>query len=135
MHQAERGLFELRQGRPLYVTAPSGSSEQSGVLLATVDTLSRQTLTSLRRVDAALVRLIVTHHRARAMGLAHGDLHPATSLKLSSKTKLEQILRLCITAGNHRGLEDLEPRPATALEVGGLTLARIGRVLPAVVGV
>ena len=135
MHQAERGLFELRQGRPLYVTATSGSSEQSGVLLATVDTLSRQTLESLRRVDAASVRLVVTHHRARAMGLANGDLHQATSLKLSGETKLEQILRLCITAGNHSDLEDLDPRPATALEVGGLTLARIGRVLPAVVGV
>ena len=135
MHQAERGLFELRQGRPLYVTAPAGSSEQSGVLLATVETLSRQTLESLRSVDAALVRLIVTHHRARVMGLANGAFHQATSLKLNGKTKLEQILRLCITAGNHSDLEDLDPRPATALEVGGLTLARISRVLPAVVGV
>ena len=134
MHQAERGLFELRQGRPLYVTASTELCEQPGMLLATVDTLSRQTLESLRRVDTVPVRLAVTYHRARAMGLANGGPSQDLSLKLNVETRLEQILQLCTTAGDHSGLA-LDPRPATVPEVGGLTLARLGRVLPAVVGV
>lgn len=136
MHQAERGLFDLRQGRPLYVTGSSGSAEdeEAGVLLATVETLSRQTLESLRQLDTKPVRLAVTHHRARAMGLTNGGAPRDMSLGLNGETQPEQILRLCTAAGDSsaRG-GDL--RAATMPEVGGLTLARLGRLLPAIVGV
>jgi len=133
MHQAERGLFELRQGRPLYVTESPGGLTQPGMLLATVDTLSPKTLKCLLQVNADPLRLAVTHHRAKAMGLANDDSSEDLSLKLDSEIQLSQIFSMCTTAGKHEDFE-LDSRPASVPEVSGLTLARIGRVLPAVVG-
>ena len=137
MHEAERGLFDLRQGRPLYVTdgvAPAGRPGEAGVLLAIVETLSRRTLETLRRIDDGPVRLAVTHHRARAMGLANGGALLDMSFELNGVARLEQILRLC-TAVGIVAADQLDLRPASTPEVGGLALARLGRLLPAIVGV
>lgn len=133
MYEAERGLFDLHQGRPLYVVASSDAPGAPGVLLATVETLSRQTLDILRRLDAP-PRLAVTHHRAQAMGLVNGGPARDLSLGLNGATRPEQILRLCTAAGRFSA-PDLDPRPATTPETSGLVLARLGGLLPAVVGV
>lgn len=133
MYEAERGLFDLRRGRPLYVTASSNAAGEPGVLLATVETLNQQTLETLRRLDAP-PRLAVTHHRAQAMGLVNGGPARDLSLELNGATRPEQILRLCTSAGRFSA-PDLDPRPATTPETSGLALARLGGLLPAVVGV
>lgn len=133
MYEAERGLFDLRRGRPLYVTASSDAAGGPGVLLATVETLSQQTLETLRRLDAP-PRLAVTHHRAQAMGLVNGGPARDLSIGLNGATRPEQILRLCTSAGRFSA-PDLDPRPATTPETSGLALARLGGLLPAVVGV
>ena len=133
MYEAERGLFDLRRGRPLYVTASSDAAGEPGVLLATVETLSQQTLETLRRLDTP-PRLAVTHHRAQAMGLVNGGPARDLSLELNGATRPEQILRLCTSAGRFSA-PDLDPRPATTPETSGLALARLGGLLPAVVGV
>ena len=133
MYEAERGLFDLRRGRPLYVTASSDAGGEPGVLLATVETLSQQTLETLRRLDTP-PRLAVTHHRAQAMGLVNGGSARDLSLELNGATRPEQILRLCTSAGRFSA-PDLDPRPATTPETSGLALARLGGLLPAVVGV
>ena len=134
MHEAERGLFDLRQGRPLYVTSPSGRPEDEGVLLAAVETLGLQTMETLRQIDDGPARLAVTHHRARAMGLANGGPPRDMSFELNGVTCPDQILRLCTAVGTF-ATDRLDLRPASTPEVGGLTLARLGRLLPAVVGV
>ena len=133
MYEAERGLFDLRRGRPLYVTASSDAAGEPGVLLATVETLNQQTLETLRRLDSP-PRLAVTHHRAQAMGLVNGGPARDLSLGLNGATRPEQILRLCTSAGRFSA-PDLDPRPATTPETSGLALARLGGLLPAVVGV
>ncbi len=133
MYDAERGLFDLRQGRPLYVSGSSDPADGPGVLLATVETLNPRTLETLRGFDAA-PRLVVTHHRAEAMGLANGDAPRDVSLRLNGATQPEQILRLCTEAGRFSA-PDHDPRPATTPEVSGLALARLGGLLPAIVGV
>lgn len=133
MYEAERGLFDLRRGRPLYVTASSDAAGEPGVLLATVETLNQQTLEILRRLDSP-PRLAVTHHRAQAMGLVNGGPARDLSLGLNGATRPEQILRLCTSAGRFSA-PDLDPRPATTPETSGLALARLGGLLPAVVGV
>ena len=132
-YEAERGLFDLRQGRPLYVTGSSGAAGEPDVLLATVETLSQQTLETLRRLDTA-PRLAVTHHRAQAMGLVDSGPPRNLSLGLNGATRPEQILRLCTAAGRYSAPE-LDPRPATTPETSGLALARLGGLLPAIVGV
>ena len=133
MYEAERGLFDLRRGRPLYVTASSDAAGEPGVLLATVETLNQQTLETLRRLDSP-PRLAVTRHRAQAMGLVNGGPARDLSLGLNGATRPEQILRLCTSAGRFSA-PDLDPRPATTPETSGLALARLGGLLPAVVGV
>ena len=134
MHEAERGLFELQQGRSLYVTTPDVHAPEAAVLLATVEGLRHQTLEQLRRLDRRPIRLAVTRHRAEAMGLSNGGRPCDMSLALNGETSPEQILRLSSRAGKHAA-DRLDLREASTAEVGGLTLARLGRLLPAIVSV
>ena len=131
MHEAERGLFDLRRGRPLYVTAPNGHAPHAGVLLATVESLSRQTLDQIRQLDGGHVRLALTHHRTQAMGLTNGD-ERSMSVGLNSEVDVDQILRLSSATGNYAA-KTFDLREASTAEVGGLALARLGGLLPAVV--
>lgn len=131
MHEAERGLFDLRRGRPLYITASNGRAPEAGTLVATVESLSRQTLDQLRRFDSGHVRLAVTDHRARAMGFANGH-ERGVSIGLNGENDVEQILRLSSAIGNY-ATKSVDLREASQAELGGLTLARLGGLLPAVV--
>jgi GTP cyclohydrolase II len=129
MHEAERGLFELQRGRPLLVTSPG----MPGVLLAGVEGVNQATLDLLQRV-APEVRLAVTRHRARAAGLdagARGDV----SLGLGPGVHHpDEIVRLACVRGNlARTIADV--RGASQPEVAGLLLAKLGRLLPAILGV
>ena len=128
LHDAERALFDLRQGRPLYVTAAG----EPGALIATVDGLAEPALETLR--GAGPLRLAVTLHRATSMGLvpdAAADGVRGVSLSLNGEGP-EQILHLAIARGRF-SMDPRDVRRATTAEVGGLTLARLGRLLPAVV--
>jgi len=129
MYEAERGLFDLRRGRFLYVTAPDGAAPDRAALLATVEGLSDDTLDGVRRLGRGPVRLAVTHHRARAMGLTV-DRPRGMSLSLNGEDP-DQILRLSSAIGSCRKTGEL--REASAPEMAGLTLARLGGLLPAVV--
>ena len=134
MHEAERGLFDFRQGRLLYVTTPCGHAPAAGVLLAAVECLRRETLQQLRQVANGSIRLAVTHHRAKAMGLTSGGRLVNTSLGLNGETTKNQIWRLCSTTEKYT-TKTFDPREASAPEVAGLRLARLGRLIPAIVGV
>ena len=130
MYEAQRGLFDLRQGRALYVSAPGAC----GSLVATVDGLDTTTLETLRRLGAP--RLAVTRRRADSMGLTppSGNGGPgAVSLALNGEGP-DEILHLASARGRFRAARP-DVRAASASEVGGLTLARLGRLLPAVVAV
>jgi GTP cyclohydrolase II len=130
MHEAERGLFDLRRGRFLYVTAPDRPASERAAVVATVEGLNRDTLDRLRQLGRGPVRLAVTSHRARAMGMA-GEGHGGLSLSLNGETP-DQILRLSSATGSWaESVHDR--RDASAPEIGGLTLARLGNLLPAVV--
>ena len=129
MHDAERALFDLRQGRPLYVAAAS----EPGALIATVDGLESPALDTLRTEGP--LRLAVTRHRATSMGLfsgpdAAGGVH-GVSLSLNGEGP-GQILHLAMARGTFP-VAPGDVRRASAAEGGGLTLARLGRLLPAVV--
>ncbi len=130
MHDSERALFDLRQGRSVYVTA----RDERGALIASVDGLTDAALETLR--GEGRLRLVVTRHRATSMGLvpaatmegAHG-----MSLSLNGEGP-EQILHLAMAKGRF-SIDPRDVRPASTVEIGGLALARLGRLLPAVVSV
>ena len=136
MHQAQRGLFDLQRGRPVYVTSPTDHGLAGGALLATVEGLTAQTLDQVSSLDGGRVRLAVTSHRAEAMGLftnGHGRrARTAMSLGLAGRTTPVDLLRISSSTGSHTRAS-LDVRQASPAEVGGLTLARLGRLLPAIV--
>ena len=129
MHDAERALFELRQGRPVYVTAAG----EPGALIAKVDGLASPALDTLR--GQGPLRLAVTRHRATSMRLVpHPDAVDGArgvSLSLNGEGP-DRILDLAMARGTF-AVDPGDVRRASAVEVGGLALARLGRLLPAVV--
>ena len=132
MHDAERGLFDLQRGRPLLVTAGTDHDDEAW-LLAAVEGLTTQTVDSLRALSGGGVRLAVTAHRARAMGLRGGEEDGGVSLGLNGTSNPDDIVRLSTAVQRHAPADDV--RQATSPETGGLTLARLGHLIPAVVGV
>ena len=133
MHEAERGLFDLQRGRPLSVTTSADKGASRAVLLATVEGLTPRTLDQLRQLGPDRLRLAVTGHRALAMGLSgNGHGSGALSLRIDPEASPGAILSLA-SATDTRGRWTLDARAASDPEVGGLTLARLGRLLPAVV--
>lgn len=132
MYEVERGLFDLRRGRFLYVTESDRSALDQAVVVATVEGLSGDALDTLRSLGRGPLRLAVTHHRARAVGL-NVDSSRDMSLSLNGETP-EQILRLSSAIGSWVSRTG-DLREASAPEIGGLTLARLGGLLPAVVSV
>jgi len=130
-HKAERGIFELRQGRVLCVTDGNAAV---GSALAAVEGLSPATLTPLRSLGGAL-RLIVTSHRGRAMGL-HDHGNADLAIELDGHETPATIMGLAAEDTERSGARrDLRSLPASPAESAGLALARLGGLLPAVVAV
>ncbi len=133
MHEVERGLFDLRRGRPLCVL-PSSPQAGGAVLCAPVEGLDASSLSALKRLGSGPIRLVVTPQRARTIGLsiaATGLESPGFSLGLNGETAAD-VYRLSGAVGSFDAAR-LDPRPATESEAAALALVRVGRLLPAVV--
>ena len=132
-HKAERGLFELRQGRALCVT---DVARDACALVAAVECLGLDRLEQLRSLGAPL-RLVVTHHRGQAMGIATHEDEANLSIALGAGETPETILGLAMERRvAHSGSPlRFDTRRATPMESAGLALARFGCLLPAVVSV
>ncbi len=128
-HKAERGVFELRQGRALCV---HDDASVPVTLVAAAEGLDGDCLAQLRSVGEPL-RLIVTPYRARAMGIASRDDAADLSIALATSETPDSILRL--VTGPSESRHGHEVRPATRAESAGLELTRLGHLLPAVVAV
>lgn len=130
-HKAERGVFELRQGRVLCVTQGSGTWSA----VAAVEGLEPRTLADLRSLGGPL-HLVVTSHRGRVMGI-HAHDGADLALVLDDAETPESILSLAAhdtPDGSRRRLE-LAGGPAAPAASAGLSLARLGGLLPALVSV
>ena len=136
MYQAERGLFDLQRGRAVFVTSAVDASPGHAVLVAAVEGLRPRMLTQLRELGAGSLRLVVTPHRASMMGVRDGVVgvsQKGVSLSLNGESP-EDVLRLASTTEGVEA-EELGARHATRPEAAGLELARLGRMLPAIVRV
>ena len=145
MYEAERGLFDLRRGRPLHLVTGEAEGAVSGVLLAAAEGLTHETLSLLRAVSEGPIRLSVTHHRAHSMGLTppppagHVDRSAGhhtgdVSLLVDVDATPESIWRLA-SGLPRKGGAPVEMSAASGPEIAGLTLSRLGQLLPAVVSV
>ena len=168
MYEAERGLFELRRRRALYVRDSVGEPPADALVLS-AEALDGAALSALRELGSGPAHLVVTSHRARALGLAGADLtriepgaasavtngvnghmgpkpngapsrdipipiSAPTAIRLDDVAGPRDVLRLCSAPGRFAIRPD-QIRPATAAEAGGLSLARLGHLLPAIVSV
>ncbi len=132
MHEAERGLFELKRRRALYVRGSSNGSRvrNPDVLVASAEGLGDEVLEFLGDVSEGPLYLIVTSHRARALGVqvAPGPL----ALRLDDGALPGDVLHLASAPGAPAP-EEGRVRSATEAETQALALARMGHLLPAVV--
>ncbi|MDX1647889.1 MAG: glucans biosynthesis glucosyltransferase MdoH, partial [Longimicrobiales bacterium] len=141
MYNAERGLFDLRQGRALLVTEARGAGHEDRQpvdrVLASVEGLTSDQLDRLRSMGSGAPSLVLTHHRIAAMGLqparTNGSGGHAFALPLDADVGLHRVVELSCGAAPVPGTEDLVIRSATSAEASGLGLVRLGRLLPAVV--
>ncbi|MGE0159906.1 MAG: GTP cyclohydrolase II [Gemmatimonadales bacterium] len=128
-HKAERGIFELRQGRVLCV---KDVSPETSSVVAPVEGLGAASLAQLHALGGPLC-LVVTSHRGRAMGL---QPHDTADLALALDGTETPDVILALAAG---GVQPSAARPAGATtpasraESAGLSLARLGGLLPAVI--
>ena len=130
-HKAERGVFELRQGRVLCVTDASSGAYSA---VAAVEGLSPAILAQLRSLGRPL-RLVVTSHRGRAMGI-HAPDDVDLALALDGRETPGVILGLA-AGETARGVGRRTPLfgPASRAQSAGLSLARLAGLLPALVAV
>lgn len=141
MYNAERGLFDLRQGRPLLVTgrASAAGSGAGDTLLTAVEGLTSAVLDRLPSMGSGSPRLVLTRHRVAAMGLSpsngHGPVVGGFAFPLDAGVGLEHVVELSCAAFPIPGATTLEPEEATEAEQAGLSLVRLGRLLPAIVAV
>lgn len=105
-------------------------------LVAAVEGLGLDRLEQLRSLDVPL-RLVVTHHRGRAMEISTNGGQGHLSVGLDAGETPETILALATARRPAQSGTPfpLDTRPATPTESAGLALARSGRLLPALVSV
>ena len=144
MYNAERGLFELRRGRPLLINGSDG-----GALVASVEGMRESALRELEGLGGAAPRLVVTRHRAAAMGLVQAAPDPIDASAGGGTPGPDSSVTFCLTPGTSsetllqfaagRSGPWAESAPVVCpqleAEVAGLGLARLGQMLPAVVAV
>ncbi|WP_019570559.1 MULTISPECIES: GTP cyclohydrolase II RibA [unclassified Thioalkalivibrio] len=137
MHNADRGIFDLRRGHPIRV---SGSG--TDVLAAAVEGLTPGQLDRLTVMTGGRPRLILTPHRASAMGwpqpLEEGwegvALQPTGTVDPESLFVLASAPEGSDDASSAaRLLEGAVLQRAAESEAAALELVRAGRLLPAVV--
>ncbi|MEX2467274.1 MAG: glucans biosynthesis glucosyltransferase MdoH [Gemmatimonadota bacterium] len=128
MHQVERGLFELRRRRSLYMAG----ADAADVLVAAAEGLEALVLDRFRELADSPLNLIVTSHRARVLGLP--ALPGPIAMELPDDVSAGDVLHLC-SSRDVPILTGVRTRPATDTEAQGLALARLGHLLPAVVSV
>ena len=111
------------------------AAQDATTLVAAVECLGTERLEQLGALDAPL-RLVVTHHRGHAMGIARHEGDADLSIGLAAGETPDTILDL---ATERRTASDIAPHfdvnPATPAESAGLALTRFGRLLPALVSV
>lgn len=140
MHQAQRGLFDLRQGRPFLVTdLRSPGSPASAILIAAVDELDERSLAELRALAPAEPRLLLTRHRVDAIGITPpgGDAATETSyaIGLGQAPAVKYIGALACGPVSGVDFGHPEVETTTRPEAAAMGLVRLGRLLPAVVSV
>ena len=134
MYRAERALFELRQGRPIWIKDEVHSQAGSSSIVAPVETLTDSCFNSLKQLCETNLKLIITASRAQALNIlktkATDLLSDGISLTLDSTCDINQLLHLSTGLGQEGSMPH---EPAYRLETEALSLLRLLRLIPAAI--
>ena len=134
MYRAERALFELRQGRPIWIKDEVHSQAGSSSIVAPVETLTDSCFNSLKQLCETDLKLIITASRAQALNIlktkATDLLSDGISLTLDSTCDINQLLHLSTGLGQEGSMPH---EPAYRLETEALSLLRLLRLIPAAI--
>jgi GTP cyclohydrolase II len=136
MLAVERGVAELRRGRPLVVIGGEGQA----VLVQAAEATTPDSLALVARASQGVAAVAITARRAAVLGLAPPGLRAVlVGLARPGDGPLPAALVYALAdpladaplpVGDELAVSQL---PAHACEVAAIQLARIGRLLPAVV--
>ncbi|MCK8515725.1 GTP cyclohydrolase II RibA [Methylonatrum kenyense] len=134
MQQAERAIFDLRRGHPVFLQETAAD----GAVIAAVETMTDVQAEELRELGGGPLRLVLSARRAEALGLPPVDPDaPAVCVELPETVTAEQILALVCGEDimppeelGHMNVSD-----AAGLETVAVDLTRSARLLPAVLAV
>ncbi len=136
MYNAERALFDLKRGRTLRVRDQAGLPHAPGDVLAiAVEELDTSRLDEFRRRSGGPATLVVTAHRARFLGwCTEAEAGPATaiSIPLAPSASAGAIRALAMDPDDDAA-DAVQGSVADPHSSSSLALARLGRMLPAVV--
>jgi len=129
---AERAAEELRRGRAIQLIEGDRSW-----LMAAMETMESPLLDRFESLEAAEMRLLVTPQRAEAAGLA---ATPAGPMAISFPQGIDlETLRSLAGLGAHvpatRAFLKVAPAKSPASVEAGFRLAKLGRLLPALIAV
>ena len=134
MYRAERALFELRQGRPIWIKDEVHSQAGPSSIVAPVETLTDSCFNSLKQLCETDLKLIITASRAQALNIlktkATDLLSDGISLTLDSTCDINQLLHLSTGLGQEGSMPH---EPAYRLETEALSLLRLLRLIPAAI--
>ncbi|AGY92326.1 hypothetical protein SPICUR_06810 [Spiribacter curvatus] len=127
MQRIRRALIDLRRGEPVHLAHPAG-----GMLILALENLSDALLGRARTLAAGDPYLLITRHRAHAMGLDDGDRHDL-AMTLDADHPVETAIELASDQADSP--VDRGSRAAEAAEQEALNLARQATLLPALVAI
>ena len=134
MYSAERALFELRQGRPIWVKNKEHYQPGSSSIVAPVENLTKSYLKHLKGLSNNDLRLVITINRAKALGIktaTNGRVDwQAISIALDPTCDIDKLMLL---ASGINQVDDLRTGEANHSETISLSLLRLVRLIPAVV--
>ena len=126
----ERAVEEMRRGRAIQLF-----QEDHWLLMAAVETMESPLLDRLKSLNSSEMRLLITPQRAKAAGLAGRTADPI-AISFPQGIELEE-LRSLAGVGSHvpikKALLRVEPAESPTNVEAGFRLAKLGRLLPALI--
>ncbi len=137
MYSAERALFELRQGRPIWVRDDTEPDMNISSIIAPVETLNEFYLDGLRKISDSNLNLILTESRAKALGVTLNNketrnTESAISIEMADDFDIKTLMRLSVGINQSEGLSTT---PVYRSESATLSLLRLLRFIPATISV
>jgi GTP cyclohydrolase II len=126
MQRIRRALIDLRRGEPVYIARDAG-----GLLVMALEHLNHTRLTYLNDMTTQPLMLLLTAHRARALGK---EWPSAAGLALPAPAAANVEALVAMAAGQDQTLPEIG-RAASGVEAAALALVHQAELIPALIAI